>query len=888
MALSSVLIMSSVLPAGAADVAKLAGGGASATLAATTTAFSDVSLDNANAEAVLYLKSKGVVQGYADGSFGVDKNINRAEFLKILLLASGTYTEDAGKACLAKLPAAVSKFKDVDTSAWYAPYMCVAIRDGIMAGYPDGTMHPDSAINVPEMAKIVSLVMKLPLGDAGSNWYDTYVKALEAKSALPTSLGTLSANVTRGEMAEVVFRTKENRADKASMTESELLGQPRARLASGTVGKIASCSELSRVMDDQMSQDTARGVEGIINDAVPPAGSNMNANGGSTGGMGAMPVTAPSKEGLMDGQTAPTTGGGSDSYSSTNVQVEGVDEGDIVKNDGRYIYTTKNNEVRIVDTQSMKEIGRVKTTDANFWPSELYVNGNRLVIVGSTYEDSYNMPMPASSLKMSIMPIYFSRTLTKTILVDITDRSAPKVDRTVTMEGYANQTRRIGDKLYVILNDYPRYWLMREQFAPVESILPTVQDSARGTEEKSAVNCNDVEYFPGFQQPNYMTVAVIPTSDTSKDVQAKVFLGNAETVYMSENALYVTTGAASDKDTYWDWNNTQVYKFGLTDTGVEQSATARVKGRVLNQFSMDEHNGNLRMATHNDNWDSTTGTNNSDNAVYVLDAGLKIIGSVLNIAPGENIEAVRFMGDRGYVVTFKNIDPFFALDLSVPTAPKLLGALKIPGWSTYLHPYDATHIIGFGQDVQTQTGASMGADQPVTWQNVRGMKMSMFDVSDVANPKEQFTTTLGVEGTYSELLYNHKALLFDKDKNLLAFPITLTEPNGVKIYKTCSLDASNQEVCEETSRYNDYKPVFDGAIVFTVDLVNGFKERGRISHFDKGYLDYTQPNLPENEYQKTISRIIYIGDKLYTISQAMVKQADINTVQVTATANLAD
>lgn len=879
LALSSALLLGTAMPASAANLAQQAGGGTTpiTPAASVATFFSDVTAENINAEAVSYLKGKGIVQGYADGSFGVNKDINRAEFLKILLLAAGSYTEDAGKTCVSSNPASFKKYKDVVHDSWYAPYVCYAIQNNIMEGYPDGTMRPESAINVPEMAKLVSVVMKLQLGGAGNNWYDKYMKALESKNALPSTLKQLSENISRGEMAEVIFRTKEGRTDKAAVTTAELQGQKPARLASGTVGQISSCSELSNVMETQLTAEAAQRQYDYTS-AMPV--NAPNANGSMGGDVGA---AMPSKD---------ANGGGGADYSSTNVQVEGVDEGDIVKNDARYIYTVRQNQVRIVDTkdgaEGLKELSAVKIADENFWPSEMYVDGDRLTIIGSSYEDIQYRTLD-QKISGIMPPYYYGRSLAKTILVNIADRSAPKIDRVVSLEGTISQSRRIAGKLYLILNDYPKYWLMREQFAPVEKILPTITDTARGISERPAVNCNEVQYFPGYQQPNYMTVAVIPTSDNSKDVEAKVFLGNAESIYMSLANLYVTTGATSPDQPYWSWNDTQLYKFKLTDTGVEQTASGKVKGRVLDQFSMDEHNGNLRIATHRDNW--VEGTNSSENAVYVLDSALKVIGSALNIAPGERLYSTRFMGDRGYMVTFQNIDPFFVIDLATPTAPKVLGALKIPGWSTYLHPYDATHVIGFGQNVEvkTDTGSTMsGATMPVTWQNVQGMKMSMFDVSDVNNPKEQFSTTLGAQGTYSELLYNHKALLFDKDRNLLAFPVSITEGNGVKIYKECSLDAAGKENCTETGRYDDYKTTFEGAIVYTVDLVNGFKERGRVSHYDKGYYDYSATNLPENEYLKAISRVVFMNNSLYSVSQAMIKQGDLNTVQTTDSVTLAN
>lgn len=167
--------------------------------------------------------------------------------------------------------------------------------------------------------------------------------------------------------------------------------------------------------------------------------------------------------------------------------------------------------------------------------------------------------------------------------------------------------------------------------------------------------------------------------------------------------------------------------------------------------------------------------------VYILDEALKVAGRIEDIAPGERIYSVRFMGDRAYMVTFKQVDPLFAIDLKDPKAPKILGALNIPGYSDYLHPYDGNHIIGFGKD--TVEKGSMAYYQ--------GMKPAVFDVSDVAHPKEKFKEIIGGRGTESELLHNHKALLFDREKNLLAFPVTVMETEKVSLKEKNSLSITD-------------------------------------------------------------------------------------------------
>jgi len=254
---------------------------------------------------------------------------------------------------------------------------------------------------------------------------------------------------------------------------------------------------------------------------------------------------------------------------------------------------------------------------------------------------------------------------------------------------------------------------------------------------------------------------------------------------------------------------------------------------------MDEKDGYFRIATtDSDSWNSETNTNN----LYVLNENLEIVGKVEGLAKGEKIYSVRFMGNRAYMVTFVEIDPLFVIDLSDPTNPTVLGELKIPGYSKYLHPYDENHIIGFGENTKTNEYGGVVTD---------GMKMALFDVSNPNSPKELYSVDIGEKGTYSEILNNHKALLFSKEKNIIAFPVSISEQTGE--YRT-SLK-------------------FQGAIVYGLDLDNGFALKGTIAHqkIENGYIGY--------DYTKSVERIIYINDSLYTLSQSLIKSTNMETME---------
>ena len=284
--------------------------------------------------------------------------------------------------------------------------------------------------------------------------------------------------------------------------------------------------------------------------------------------------------------------------------------------------------------------------------------------------------------------------------------------------------------------------------------------------------------------------------------------------------------------------DTKILKFNLNSGKINFKAEANVEGGINNQFSMDEHNGYFRIATtigKTYNMDEST-----SNSLYVLDENLKEVGRIDGLAKAEKIYSVRYVGDRAYVVTFKEIDPLFVIDLSNPKNPKVLGELKIPGYSTYLHPYDDNHIIGFGYDTKANTWNTGVVND--------GLKMAMFDITDLSNPKEMFTVKIGDNRTRSELANNHKALLFSKEKNLIAFPVTSYE-NGKTQYK---------------------------AQVYDIDLNKGFTLRGEIEH--KGE-DITSGAYTYRYNYYNIDRILYSNNMFYTVSQAMVKANDMGTLK---------
>ncbi len=280
---------------------------------------------------------------------------------------------------------------------------------------------------------------------------------------------------------------------------------------------------------------------------------------------------------------------------------------------------------------------------------------------------------------------------------------------------------------------------------------------------------------------------------------------------------------------------TFIHRFSLDKTAIDYEGKGEVKGNLLNQFSLDEHNNYLRVAT---TFYLYGGRSTSYNNVYVLDAELNLVGSLERVAPDERIYSTRFIGDRLYMVTFRQVDPFFVIDLAQPTNPQILGALKIPGFSDYLHPYDENHLIGVGKDTEeNQFGGVQTA----------GLKLALFDVSDVHNPKQRAKYIIGGQGTQSEALQDHKAFLFSREKNLLAIPV--------------------QEV-----QKNDWQNTWNGVYVFDLTPEQGFILKGKVDH--------TLPREKQTNYSyNQVRRSLYIGDTLYTLSQYYLKSNSLQNLE---------
>jgi inhibitor of cysteine peptidase len=544
----------------------------------------------------------------------------------------------------------------------------------------------------------------------------------------------------------------------------------------------------------------------------------------------------------LNGAVPATIGEGdySNSYSTTNIQVEGVDEADIVKTDGNYIYTATDNNyysasqnnVYIVkaDPRDPRIIAKIDLGN-NTYVAGLFLSedGSKLVVIGSQYQ-LYAYEEIARPQDIMIYP-YYSSVNTFLRVYDVSEKASPVLARNLTLSGSYFNSRMIGDYVYTVVSQ-PTY-LINE-----DVILPQVYENAGASEiAPSRIYYADVV-------DNYFTFTTFIGLNLMDDVQEPtnmtVLMGGASTMYVSLNNIYVTYPTWSEQGQY-----TSIYRVRVTGSEFSFEAKGNVLGYVLNQYSMDEYDGYFRLAT------TSQKNQTQQNNIYVLDANLNVTGKLENLAKDERIYSARFMGDKCYLVTFRQVDPFFVLDMSDPAEPKVAGELKIPGYSSYLHPFDENHVMGLGKENST-------------------VKLSLFDVTNVYAPTEIAKYVVEADYADSQALYDPHAFLFDKDKQLLALPISLTQYGVV--------DPSGRD---EIYSWATTAGFWQGAFVFKV-TTSGFTLRGGITH---------QENTTEAQYyygynNMQVQRALYIGNTLYTLSNAKVKLNNLDTLALIAVVNL--
>ena len=508
-------------------------------------------------------------------------------------------------------------------------------------------------------------------------------------------------------------------------------------------------------------------------------------------------------------------------HSDTNQQVKGVDEGDNVKNDGEYIYKITGNKLMIIKAipADKLQISSEITFEENFHPAEVLINEKSLVVIGGQGQNN----LYKGGMVDTIRPMGNFKTQVR--IFDISDKKKPFKIRSLEIVGEYSQARMINSSVYIVSNKYISY-----SDDKLEDKVPTYKDSLTG-DKVNSISYDNIGYCKEALEPNYLMITSLDLNNIKGKANITTVLGSGTNIYASENNIYMAGGNRRRINNQED--KTTIYKFKINKASTSFVTSGVVKGSTLNQFSMDESKGYFRIATT----ENAYNINKSKNNLFVLNSEMKVVGKLEGLAPTERIYSARFMGDRAYMVTFKQQDPLFVIDLKTPEAPKILGELKIPGFSNYLEPYDENHLLGFGQDsVDVKEGDNI-LSKPI------GMKIAMFDVTDVAKPIEKFQAKIGRKNSYSQVLNNHKALLFSKENNLIAFPVQYSI--GKMGY-------------------------YQGACVYNVDLKTGFTLKGNITHNDiKG---------PQGE-KANIDRELYIGENIYTISNLAIKANNLQTLK---------
>ena len=549
-------------------------------------------------------------------------------------------------------------------------------------------------------------------------------------------------------------------------------------------------------------------------------------------------------------ESAPTSGAETlKDYSETNVQVKGVDESDIVKTNGEYIYYLTQGKLQVIKASpadNMKIVKTIKINEDYWYGNELYLDEDYITVVGTTQREIGTI----QQITDTIFNKSYYKPTESVSTIKVYDVNTYELVREFCISGNYVSSRKIGDDIYMISNKY---------IYDMAEILPVCLDTAVD-DEYVKIPANEICYFKDFKTCNYMIVSSVSLDKLDEEANVQTFLGAGSEIYASTTALYVTRGeyeydmiAIPKKislpidEVSTSRYSTKIHKFEIDDGKIEYAATGSVPGSLLNQFSMDEYNGYFRITTtDNTDWE------NSTNNLYVLDENLDMIGKIEGLAKGERIYSTRFMGDKCYVVTYKTVDPLFVIDLSNPRAPEVLGELKIPGYSDYLHPLGENYLIGFGKDSVEKSYLDWNGEMQVTAYDT-GLKLAIFDITDFSNPKVLHSIKIGGRGSWSELSTNHKSLLFDEEMGIFAFPAS---------------------ICEETKFYKDGTPMygeveFTGALIFDLSVEEGIELRGKVSH-DNG-----------NKYTSSIERILYIGDILYTLSPEMVKASNLlNVVEI--------
>ncbi len=555
-------------------------------------------------------------------------------------------------------------------------------------------------------------------------------------------------------------------------------------------------------------------------------------------------------------------------YSGTNVQEAGVDEPDTVKTDGERLYLIRGQYLDIVDVSGPSP-RLLSSVDIGGWGQQLLHAGDRLLVFGQVEGGAHPLARDVGG--------FFWQSGSTLSLYDVEDPADPELVSTLQLDGWVASARLVDGVARVVLNAQPvglpfvspEGTGLRAERAAAEANRQVIEESTvdnwipyyvrtssdGSVDEGALLPCEQVHHPRDFSGLGTTTVLSLDLAGDLSPGGSAAVLAGGETVYASAERLYVATNR------WVDWEElpesaareanerytTDVHAFDITDPDAARSiGSGSVRGHVLNQWSMSEHDGVLRVATTEGSpWGAGRDDQPTSQSFVTTFAGrdgeLVQLGQVGGLGKNERIYAVRFIGDIGYVVTFRETDPLYTLDLSDPENPQVLGELKILGYSAYLHPVGDDLVLGVGQDADDDGRTT-------------GLQLSLFDVSNLADPQRIHQVT--VENAYTEAEWDHHAFLYWPATGLTVIP-----------YQLWSWDERTQ-----VEKFDN------GALAYNLDRAAGFTDLRRLSHLPDEAADSRDALFTDASWRAAIQRAIVVGDRLYTVSDLGVLASDLTTL----------
>lgn len=640
-------------------------------------------------------------------------------------------------------------------------------------------------IEIPEALKPEQIEKQLQEQKAKQQQENQHLKPKKSKKIIPWrrlgSMVAVLALVVCSGIYITVTRVDKNsgtgQTDSIAMTDTQQTVGEAGETEEAEHVDVASLGTMYHRASDykEVYQTLLKGyqqnwIEGEMSAETSTATSEDKASGNAAKDESAdMDLSEGSKEGGKD-------------YSTTNLQMEGVDESDIAKIDGSYIYTVEDKYIVITDIRDgkLKEVTRFLPKDCGAADRvmEIYVDGDQLILVVQGYETSLDGNSKAGSDKetsdketsdketkdeensdkeTAVSDVakdgafcykMNGKSTTQIQVYSIVDRKNPEFEGRLIQDGYYNTSRKIGDVVYL----FTQYNMTSDVTSYVEK-KHGVEDLKEGNGVSSLaeavipkVNGEKVAaseiYLPESSGESGILVSSLDVNKPDKVLDSKLVISGYAQTYISKDALYLY------EEDYDGAMITNIAKFALDEGRISGVAATAVRGYVRDTFAINASDGYLRVLT------TDYSTEDEVNALYILDENMKLTGQLTGIAPGEEIYAARFMGNTGYFVTYRNTDPLFTVDLSDPAKPEIIGELKVTGFSEYLHFWDDTHLLGIGYESDEKTG------------NIENIKLSMFNIENPGEVTEEAKLVLK-DVDYSEALYDYKSVIISKDKNLI-------------------------------------------------------------------------------------------------------------------------